>query len=241
MPSNHLLLYCPLLLLPSVFSTVKVFLKGSALHFMCPKYWRLSFSISSTSEYLGSDFLYDWLFWSPFCPSDCQESSPALQFKSINSLAFSLFMAQISNPYMNTGQTIPLTIWTFVRKVIFLLFNILSRLVIAFIPRRKCLLISWLQSLSAVILKSKDIKSETVAIFSLPNCHDVMGPDAMIFDFWMLSFKLAFSLSCFIFIKWLFNSSSLSAIMVVSSAYVRLLIFLPAVLDLACAASSLAF
>ena len=135
------------------------------------------------------------------------------------------FMAQISDPYMNTGQTIPLTIWTFVSKVMFLLFNMLSRLVITFIPRRKCLLISWLQSLSTVILEPNNIKSETVDIFSLPIYHEVMGPDAMILDFWMLRFKPDFSLSCFTFIKWLFSSYSLSAIMVVLSAYVRLLIF----------------
>ena len=121
-----------------------------------------------------------------------------------------------------------------------LLFNMLSRLIIAFLPRRKHLLISWLQSPSAVILKPPKIKSLTVSIVSPSICHEVMGPDAMILVFWMLSFKPTFSLSSFTFIKWLF-SSSLCAIRVVSSAYLRLLIFLLAILIPACASSSLAF
>ena len=107
-----------------------------------------------------------------------------------------------------------------------------SRLIIAFLPRSKCLLISWLQSPSAVILEPKKIKSVTI----FPSiCHQVMRLDAMIFAFWMLSCKLAFSLSSFTFIKRLFSSSSLSAIRVVSSAYLRLLIFPPAILIPACA------
>ena len=151
------------------------------------------------------------------------------------------FMVQLSHPYVTTGKTIALTGWAFVNKVMSLLFNMLSRLVIAFIPRNKCLLISWLQSPSAVILESKKIKSLTVSIVSLSICHEVMGPDAMIFVFWMLNFKPAFSLSSFTFIKRLFSSSSLSAIRVVSSAHLRLLIFLPEILISACASSSLAF
>ena len=123
----------------------------------------------------------------------------------------------------------------------FLLFNMLSKLVIAFLPRSKYLLILWLQSPSAVILEPRKIKSVTVSIVSPPNCHEVMRPDAMIFIFWMLSFKPAFSLSCFTFIKVLFKSSSLFAIRVVSSAYLRLLIFLLAILIPACASSSPAF
>ena len=131
--------------------------------------------------------------------------------------------------------------WTFVDKVMSLLFNMLSRLVITFLPRSKCLLISWLQSPSAVILEPPKIKSVTVSVVSPSICHEVMGPDAMIFIFWMLSFKPAFSLFSFTFIKRLFSSSSLSAIRVVSSAYLRLLIFLPAISIPACASSSLAF
>ena len=121
-----------------------------------------------------------------------------------------------------------------------LLFNVLSRLVIAFLPRSKCLLISWLQSPSAVILEPPKIKSVTVSIVSPSICHKVMGPDAMILVFWMLHFKPAFSLSFFTFIKSLF-SSSLSAIRVVSSVYLRLLIFLPAILIPACASPSPTF
>ena len=140
---------------------------------------------------------------------------------------------------MTTGKTIALTRWTFVGKVIPLLFNMLSMLVKTFLPRSKHLLISWLQSPSAVILEPPKVKSVTVSIVSPSICHEVMGPDAMIFVFWMLSFKPTFSLSSFTFIKRLF-SSLLSAIRVMSSVYLRLLVFLPAILIPACASSSLA-
>ena len=149
------------------------------------------------------------------------------------------FMVQLSHPYMTTGKTIALTMWTFVGKVMSLLFNMLSRLVIDFLPRSKHLLISWLQSLLAVILEPK--KSVTVFIVSPSICHKVMEPAAMILVLRMLSFKPAFSLSSFPFINRLFSSSSLSAIRVVSSAYLRLLTFLLAILIPACASSSLAF
>ena len=128
----------------------------------------------------------------------------------------------------------------FVGKVMSLLFNMLPRFVTAFLPRSKCLLISWLQSPSVVILEPAKIKSVTVSIVSPSICHEVMRPDAMILVFWMLSFKSTFSLLSFTFIKKLF-SSSLSAIRVVSSAYLRLLVFLPAILIPACASSSPAF
>ena len=132
------------------------------------------------------------------------------------------FIVQLSHPYMTTGKTIALTRWTFVGKAMSLLFNMLSTLVITFLPRSKCLFISWLQSPSAVILEPPKIKSATVYCF--PSiCHEVMGPDAMILVFWILSFKPNFSLSSFTFIKRLF-SSSFSAIRVVLSAYLRLLI-----------------
>ena len=140
------------------------------------------------------------------------------------------FMVQLSHPYMTTGKTIALTVWTFVSKVISLLFHMLSKLVIDILPRSEHLLISWLQSPSEVILKPKKIKSATVSTFFLSICRDMMGLDAMIFIFLMLSFKPAFSLSSFTFIKKLFSSSSLSAIRVVSSEYLRLLIFLLAIL-----------
>ena len=141
---------------------------------------------------------------------------------------------------MTTGKTIALTRWTFVSKVMPLLFNMLCRLIIAFLPRSKLLLISWLQSPSAVILETKKIKSLTVSILSQSICHAVMGPDAMFLVFWMLNFKPTFLLSSFTFIKRLF-SPSLSAIRVVSSVYLRLLIFIPATLIPACASSSPAF
>ena len=147
-------------------------------------------------------------------------------------------MVHLSHTYMTTGKTIAMTIWNFVNKVMSLLFNMLSRLIIAFLPWSKHLLITWLQSPSAVILKPKEIKPVTVSLFSPSICHEVMELDAMIFVFWMLSFKPAFSLSSFTFIKRPFSSSLLSAIRVVSSAYLRLLIFLLAILISACASSS---
>ena len=140
------------------------------------------------------------------------------------------FIVQLLHPYMTTGKTIALTLvkhrWTFVGKVICMLFITLSRLVIAFLPRSKHLLISWLQSSSAMILEPKKKKSLTVSIVSPSTCHEVMGPDAMILLFWMLSFKPSFKFSSYTFIKSLFSFSSLSAISVASSAYLRLLIFL---------------
>ena len=142
---------------------------------------------------------------------------------------------------MTTGKTIGLTRWIFVGKVMSLLFNMLSRLVIAFLPRSKHLLISRLQSPSAVIWEPKKIKSVTVSIVSPYICHEVIGPDAMILVFLMLSFKPTFSLSSFTYNKSLFSSFLLSAIRVVSSAYLRLLIFLPAILSPACSSSSPAF
>ena len=126
---------------------------------------------------------------------------------------------------MTTRKTTVLTRQPFVGKVTSLLFNMLSRLVIAFLLRSKHLLISWPQSPSAVILEPKKIKPLTVSIISPPICHEVMGLDAMILVFWMLSFKTTFSLSSFTLINRLFSSFSLSAIRVVSSAYLRLLIF----------------
>ena len=130
---------------------------------------------------------------------------------------------------MTTGKTIALTRWTFVGKVMSLHFNMLSRLVMTFLPRSKHLLISWLQSPSAVILEPPKIKSVTVATVYPSFCPEMMGPDAMILVFWMLSFKPTFYLCSSTFIKRLF-SSSLSAIRVVSPAYLRLLIFLPEIL-----------
>ena len=182
-----------------------------------------------------TDLLYDWLVGCPCSTRDSLESSPTPQFKNINSLVLSF---QLSHPYMITGKTTALTRWTFVGKVMSLLFSMLSRLVIAFLPRSKHLLISWLYLPSAVILEPKKIKSVTVSIVFPPICHEVMELDAMVLVFWMLSFKPVFSLSSFTFIKRLFSSSLFSAITVVASAYLRLLIFLPAILTSAYASSS---
>ena len=150
-------------------------------------------------------------------------------------------MFQLSHSYMTTGKTIILTIQTFVREALSLLFNMLSRFVIAFLLRNNCLFISWLQSPSAMILELPKIKSVTISIVPPSIWHERMGPDAMILVFWMLSFKPTFSLSSFIFIKRLCSSSSLSAVRVVSSGYLRLLMFLLAILIPAWVSISLAF
>ena len=138
-------------------------------------------------------------------------------------------MVQLSHPYMTTGKTTALT-RTFVGKVMSLFFNMLSRLVITFLPRSKHLLISWLQSPCAVILEPHQKNSLTVSIVSPSICHEVMVLDAMILVYGMLSFKSTFSLFSFTFIKRLFSYFSLSAISLVLSAYLKLLIFLLAIL-----------
>ena len=167
MPSNHLILCCPLLFLPSIFPNIRVFLDKSDLCIRQPKYSSFSFNISPSSEHPGLiSFRTDWLELLAESPGDSQESSPTPQFKSINSAISFLYMA--------------LTGWTFVDKVMSLLFNMLSRLVITFLPRSKRLLISWLQSPSAVILDPWKIKSATVSTVSPSICHEVMGLDAMI-------------------------------------------------------------
>ena len=176
-----------------------------------PKCWSLSFNISASNEHPRLMFFrMDWLDLlavQGILKSLLQHHSS----KTSIVLHSAFFIVQLSNPYMTTGKTIALTRWTFVAKVMSLLFNMLSRLVITILPRSKHLLISWLQSPSAVILVPRKIKSATVS----PSIyHEVMGPDAMIFIFWMLSFKPTFSLSSFTFIKRLF-SSSLSAIRVI--------------------------
>ena len=156
MPSNHLILRHPLLLPPSNFPSIRVFSNESVLHIRWPKYWSFSFSISPSSEYSGLiSFRMDWL--------DLLDAQGILKSllqhhsSKASILQYSaFFMVQLSHPYMTTGKTISLTIWTFVGKVISLLFNALSRLVITFLPRSKCLLIPWLQSPSAVILEPKN-------------------------------------------------------------------------------------
>ena len=158
-PSNHLILCCPLLLLPFIFPGIRVFSNELAFHIRWPKYWRFSLSISPFNEYSGLvSFRIDCFYFSAvqgILKSLLQHhSSKALI------LQHSAFMVQLSCLYMTTGKTIALTIWTFVGKVVSLLFNILSRFVLAFLPRSKHLSISWLHSSSAVILEPKEINKK---------------------------------------------------------------------------------
>ena len=241
MPSSHLILCHPFLLPPSNLPSTGGFSSDSVLHIKWPKYCCFNFSVKSFQRIFRVDFLNDWLVWSPCSPGDSQESFSNTTDQSINSLAPSFLYSPLSHPYMTTGKTTALTRWTLVGKVMSLLFNMLSRFSVVFLPRSKCLLISCLQSSSAVVLEHKKRNSVTISIVSPFICHEVMGPDTMILVFWMLSFKPAFSLSSFTYIKRLFTSSSLSAIMMVSSAYMRLLTFLLEILIPACASSSPAF
>ena len=158
MPSNHLILCHPHLLQPSIFPTSRVFSNESVLCIRYPKYWSFSFSISPSNEYSGlSSFKKDW--FDLFAVQGTLKSLLQQHSSKASILQQSaFFMAQLSHPYMTTGKTIALTVWTFVGKVLSLLSNVLSRLVIAFLPRSKHFLISWLQSPSAVILQPKKIK-----------------------------------------------------------------------------------
>ena len=241
MPSNHLItLCCPLLLPPSIFPSIRVFSNESVFHIRWPKYWSFSFSISSSNEYSGLISLrIDWL--DLLAVQGTLKSLVQHHSSKASLLQHSaFFIVQLSHPYMTTGKIIALSRRTFVGNVMSLLFNVVSRLVIVFLPRSKYLLMSWLQSPSAVILEPKKIKFLTVCTVSPSIRHEVMELDAMIFVFLMLSFEPIFSLSSFTFIKRLF-SSSFSAIKVVSSAYLRLLIFLLEILIPACGSPSLAF
>ena len=158
MPSNHLILHCPLLLLPSVFPSTRVFSSESVLHIKWPKYWSCSFSISPSNEYSGLiSFRMDWL--DLLAVQGTLMSLPQHHSSKVSILWCSaFFIDQLSHLYMTTRKTIALTKWTFVDKVMSLLFNMLSNLVIACLPRSKCLLISWLQSPSGVILEPKKNK-----------------------------------------------------------------------------------
>ena len=179
MPSNHLILCHPLLLLPSIFLSIRDFSNESALLIRGPKYWSFSFNISPFNEYPGLiSFRMDWL--NLFAVQGTLKSLLQHHSSKASILRCSaFFMVQVSHPYMTTGKIIALTRWTFVGKVMSLFFNMLSRLVIAFFLRSKHLLISWLQSPSAVILEPKKIKSVPVSIVSPSICPEVMGPDAI--------------------------------------------------------------
>ena len=183
MPSNNLILCLPLLLLPSIFPSIRVFSDELALRISRPKYWSFSFNISPSNEHPGlisfrMDRL-DLLAVQGTLKSRLQHHSS----KAAILWCSAFFIVQLSHPYMTTGKTIALTRRTFVGKVMSLLFNMLSRLVITFLPRSKCLLISWLQSPSAVILEPQKIKSATVSTVSPSICHEVLGLDAMILVF----------------------------------------------------------
>ena len=164
-------------------SNIRVFSNESVLHIRWPKYWSFSFSISPSNEYSGLiSFRIDWLDLLAVqgtLKSLLQHHSSKASILQCSAF----FIVQLSDPYVTTGETIALTRWTFVSKVMSLLFNMLSRLVITFLPRSKHLLISWPQSPSAVILEPRKIKSDTVSTVSPPISHEVMGPDAMIFVF----------------------------------------------------------
>ena len=165
MPSNHLILYHPLLR-PSVFPNIRVFSNESVLHIRWPKYWSFSFSISPSNEYSGLiSFRMDWF---DLLAAQGTLKSLLQHHSSKASVLYcsAFFIVQHSHPYMTTGKTMALTRWAFVGKVMSLLFKMLSRLVITFLLRRKCVLISCLQSPSAVILELKKIKFVTVSIFS---------------------------------------------------------------------------
>ena len=175
MPSNHLILCCPLLLPPSIFPGIRVFSNESVLHIRWPKYWGFGFSISPPNEYSGLiAFRMDWLYLLAVQGT----LKNLLQHHSSKASILqhsAFFIIQLSYPYVITGKTKALTRWTFAGKAMSLFFNMLSRLVIASLSSTKGLLISWLQSPSAVILEPKKIKSATVSPII---CHEVMGPGA---------------------------------------------------------------
>ena len=177
MPSSHLILCHPLLLLPPILPSIRVFSNESTLRMRWPKYWSLSFSISPSKEHPGLvSFRMDWL--------DLLAVQGTLKtlFQHHSSKASILWCSAFFT-VQGYGKTIALTRRTFVGKVMSLLLNMLFWLVITFLPRSKCLLISWLQSPSAVILEPRKIKSDTVSTVSPSISHEVMGPDAMILVF----------------------------------------------------------
>ena len=165
MPYNHLILCRPLLLLPSIFPSIRVFSNESALRMRWPKYWSFSFNISPSNEHSGLiSFRMDWL--DLLAVQGILKSLLQHHGSKASILGHSAFLIdQLSHPYITTGKTIPLTRQIFVDKVMSLLFNMLSKLVITFLPRSKRLLASWLKSLSAVILEPKKIKSLTFSTF----------------------------------------------------------------------------
>ena len=183
MLSNHLILCHPFLLQPSIFPSIGVFSNESVLRMKWPKYWSFSFSISSSSEYSG--LISFWIDWMDLLVVQGTLNSLLQHHSSKASILWrsAFFIVRLSHPYMTTGKTIALTRRTYLGKVMSLLFNMLSRLVMIFYPRSKRLLISWLQSPFAVILQPRKIKFDTVSTVSPSICHEVMGTDAMILVF----------------------------------------------------------
>ena len=181
MPSSHLILCRPLL--PPIPLSIRVLLNESTLHIRWQKYWSFSLSISPSKEHPGLvSFRMDWL--DLLAVQGTLKSLLQHHSSKASILRHSAFFTiQLSHPYMTTGKTIALTRWNFVGKVMSLLLNMLSRLVITSLARSKRLLVSWLQSPSAVILEPPKIKSDTVSTVSPSISHEVMGPDAMIFIF----------------------------------------------------------
>ena len=175
MPSSHLIFCHPLLLLLPIPPSIRLFSSESTLHMRWPKYWSFSFNISPSSEHPGLiSFRMDWL--DLFAVQGTLKSLLQHHSSKASILQCSTFFTfQLSHPYMTTGKTIALTRWTFVGKVISLLFNMLSRLVITFLPRSKRLVISWLQSPSAVILEPRKIKSATVSTVSPSIFHEIVS------------------------------------------------------------------
>ena len=172
MLSNHIILCCPLLFLPSVFPSIRVFFNKLALHIKWPKHW--TFSISPSNEYLGLiSFKIDWFDLVVQGSTKCLLQHHSLKALIIGCSAF--FMVQLSHPYITPGKTIALTRWTFVGKTMSLLFNMLSQFVTAFLSKSKFLLILWLQSPSKVILEPRKMKFVTISTFSPSICHEVMG------------------------------------------------------------------
>ena len=183
MLSSHLILCRPLLLLPPILPSITVFSNESTPCMRCPNYWSFSFNNSPSDEHPRLiSFRMDWLDllavqWTLKSLLQHHSSKASILLHS------ALFIVQLSHPYMTTGKTTALTRRTFVGEVMSLLFNMLCRLMITFLPRSKHLLISWLQSPSAVILEPPKIKSDTVSTVSPSFCHEVMGLDAMILVF----------------------------------------------------------
>ena len=233
MPSNHLIL-CPLLLPPSILPSIRVFLNESALYIRWPKYWSFSFSISPSNEHPGLiSFRMNWLDLLAVqgtLKSHLQHHSSKASIPQCSAF----YIVQLSHPYMTTGKIISLTRWTFVGKLMSLLYNMLSRLVITFLPRSK---------FSFNFMTAVTIWSDFGALKNkISHCFHCF-PIYLSWSDGTRCHELSFlnSLSSFTFIKRLFNYSSLSAIRVVLSAYLRLLIFLLAILITAWASSSPVF